>query len=237
MKTNKMWRWIHVVALNLCLAAWMAAAGAANWANPELLLEVDDLKKNLDKSDWVIVDCRPLGDYLKGHIPGAISLGDQCKKALRDKTSRAFRDTGKYESLFSKVGISNKDHVVFYYGDMKTLTDATVAFWVMEYLGHDKAHVLNGGLDAWRKGGNRLDTTPAKREPTTFKANVVASRYGETSEVLEIAQGNKNATQLIDSRSSKEYEGSDIRAIRGGHVPHTTVNVSHVDTLTVEWGT
>jgi thiosulfate/3-mercaptopyruvate sulfurtransferase len=231
---NRIWQLFYVVSLSLCLTAWVGVVNAANWANPDLLLSVDDLKKNLDKPDWVVVDCRGLGDYIKGHIPGAISLGNQCKKALRDNTSRVFRDTGKYDNLFSKVGISNNDHVVFYYGDMKTLTDATVGFWIMEYLGHDKAHVLNGGLDAWRKAGNRLDSTPVKRAAATFKSNVVASRYGSTSEVLDIAQGNKNGSQLIDSRSSKEYDGADIRAIRGGHVPHTTINVSHVNTLAKE---
>jgi thiosulfate/3-mercaptopyruvate sulfurtransferase len=204
---------------------------AANWANPELLVSVEDLQKDLDKPNWVVVDCRDLKDYIKGHIPGAISLGKRCKKALRDKTARIFRDSSKYDTLFGKVGISNDNHVVFYYGDMKTLTDATVAFWIMEYLGHDKVHVLNGGLDAWRKAGNRLDSKPEKRAATTFKSNVVASRYGDTSEILDIAQGNKNSAQLIDSRTSNEHAGADIRAIRGGHVPNTTLNVSHIDTL------
>jgi thiosulfate/3-mercaptopyruvate sulfurtransferase len=229
-----MWRLFYTVSFSLCLSAWVGTVGAANWANPELLLSVDDLQKNMDKPNWVVVDCRDLKDYIKGHIPGAISFGNRCKKALRDNTSRAFRDTSRYDTLFSKVGISNNDHVVFYYGDMKTLTDATVAFWIMEYLGHDKAHVLNGGLDAWRKAGNRLDSKPVKRAAATFKADVIASRYGETSEILDIAQGNKSAAQLIDSRSSNEHDGSDIRAIRGGHVPHTNINVSHVDTLAKE---
>lgn len=231
MKRNMLWRFFYVVSLSLCLGAWLGNASAANWANPELLVTVEDLQKNLDNSDWAVVDCRDLQDYLKGHIPGAISLGKRCKKALRDKTSRVFRDTGKYETLLSKVGIGNNDHVVFYYGDIKTLTDATVGFWIMEYLGHDKVHVLNGGLDAWRKAGNRLDSKPVKRAATSFKSNVVANRYGETSEILEIAQGQKNGTQLIDSRTGNEHVGSDIRAIRGGHVPHTTINVSHIDTL------
>jgi len=234
MKRNKTWRLFYLGSLILCLSAWVGTVGAANWANPELLLNVDDLQKNLDKPNWVVVDCRDLNDYIKGHIPGAISFGNRCKSALRDKTSRAFRDTGRYDTLFGKVGISNNDHVVFYYGDMKTLTDATVAFWILEYLGHDKVHVLNGGLDAWRKAGNRLDNKPVKRAAATFKSNVVASRYGETSEVLEIAQGNKSGAQLIDSRTPKEHDGTDIRAIRGGHVPHTTINVSHVDTLAKE---
>ncbi len=43
----------------------------------------------------------------------------------------------------------------------------------------------NGGLDTWRKAGQRLDGKPVKRDPTTFKAKVVASRYASTSEILK----------------------------------------------------
>lgn len=206
-------------------------APAAEWVNPELLVSPETVKENIGKADWVVVDCRDLKDYAKGHIPDAISLGNRCDKALRDSTSRVFRDIAKYEKLLGKVGIGNDTHVIVYYGNMSTITRATVAFWVLEYLGHDKVHVLNGGLDAWRKAGNRLDNKPAMREPTTFKANVVASRYGSTDEVLQIANNELPDVQLLDSRTAKEYAGKDIRAIRGGHVPNTTLNVSHKDTL------
>jgi len=222
---------LGVAAALLLSVVWPNTASAAEWANPELLATPEIVKQNIDKPDWVVVDCRGLGDYAKGHIPGAISLGDACNKALRDSTSRAFRDISKYEKLLGKVGIGNDTHVVFYYGDMGTITSATVAFWILEYLGHDKVHVLNGGLDAWRKAGNRLDNKPTILEPTTFKANVVASRYGETDEILQIANGKLPDDQLIDSRSSAEYNGTDVRAIRGGHVPNATINVSHKTTL------
>ena len=190
MKKTTEWREFWVASLALCLLAWAGTIqAAANWANPDLLVDAATVKKNLDNPKWVVVDCRDLKDYLKGHIPGAISLGKRCKKALRDTTARAFRDAGKYESLLGKAGIGNDTHVVFYYDGMKTLTDATVGFWVMEYVGHDKAHVLNGGLDAWRKAGNRLDSKPAKRDPTSFKVKFNPSVYGETSEVIDIARG------------------------------------------------
>ncbi len=219
--------------LGLLVFVLGSAPAAAKWANPDLLMTAEALNANAGEADWVVVDCRSLKDYAKGHIPGAISFGDRCKKALRDATSRVFRDAGKYEKLLGAVGIGNDDHVVFYGGDLGTLLDATVGFWIMEYLGHDKVHVLNGGVDAWRKAGYRLDNKLVKREPTTFKANVMAGRYGETDEVLKIASGElKN--QLVDSRTKKEFIGKDIRAIRGGHVPNVTVNVSHIDTLMKE---
>jgi thiosulfate/3-mercaptopyruvate sulfurtransferase len=223
------------------LVAWggTAAAGHATWhksqwENPELLVSADELEKGMEQGNWLAVDCRDLKDYAKGHIPGAISLGKRCKKALRDATSRVFRDTSKYEKLFTKVGIGNDTHVVFYYDGLKTMTDATTAFWIMEYLGHDKAHVLDGGIDAWRKAGNRLDNKPVKLKEHPFKASVVPARYSSTDEVIAIANGDQPDTQLVDSRTAKEHQGKDIRAIRGGHIPNTTLQASHIDTLPKE---
>lgn len=211
------------------LVAW-APGALAKWVNPQLLVTPEQLQKNAEKSDWVVVDCRGLEAYLKGHIPGAISLGKPCGSALRDATARLF-DAKRYEEFLSRVGIGNASHVVFYHGDMKDLTDATVGFWVMEYLGHDKVYVLNGGLDAWRKAGLRLSDKPEKREPATFKAKVAANRLSTTDEVLKIARGQAKGVQLIDSRTARENKGEDIRSVRGGHVPNTTVNISHLDTL------
>lgn len=228
MKMKKQLVWQIVLAALLVPLTVLSAA--AEWANPGLLVDAETVKANVDKPDWVVVDTRDLEDYLKGHIPGAISLGKRTKKALRDTTARVFMDTTKYEKLLGTVGIGNDTHVVFYHGDMDTLTDATVGFWVLEYLGHDKVYLLNGGLDAWRKAGNRLDKTPVKKPAATFKAKVVPATYASTAEMLEIA-GGKEGSQVIDSRSEKEHSGTDIRALRGGHVPNTTINVSHIDTL------
>ncbi len=211
------------------MVAW-APGALAKWVNPQLLVTPEQLQKNVEKPDWVIVDCRGLEDYLKGHIPGAISLGKSCGTALRDASSRLL-DAKRYEDFLGRVGIGNASHVVFYHGDMKDLTDATVGFWVMEYLGHDKTYVLNGGMDAWRKAGLRLSDKPEKREAATFKAKVVASRLSPTDEIVKIARGQVKGVQLVDSRSAREYKGEDIRSVRGGHVPNTTVNISHLDTL------
>jgi len=224
-------KWTVLALVGIFLLAFTGIGMAAQWANPALLVDAATLRANIDKADWVVVDCRDLKDYVKGHIPGAISLGKRAKKALRDPSSRVFSDTSKYEKILGKAGIGNDTHVVFYYDGLKTLTDATVAFWVMEYLGHDKAHVLNGGLDAWRKAGNRLDKKPTIKKAATFVAHVKPATYASTGEIIQIAKGNGGDRQLIDSRTKKENQGKDIRAVQGGHVPNTTKNISHLDTL------
>jgi len=201
---------IFSIISGFALFAMTSASFAAKYANPGLLLDAKQVKANISKADWVVVDCRPLKKYSKGHIPGAISLGKRCDKALRDATARMFTSVEKYEKILGKVGIGNDTHVVFYHGNIKTLTRATVGFWVMEVLGHKDAHLLNGGLEAWKAAGFKLDSKPTMKKATTFKANRVASRYATTEEILTIARGEEKNTQLIDSRTEGEYKGKKI---------------------------
>ena len=224
---------VSMVAVSLMLLAGQALA---DWANPKLLVSADEVEQNVSKADWVVVDCRKLEEYAKGHIPGAISFGKNCKSALRDATSRVFTSASKYDSLLSKAGIGNNTNVVFY-GELKSksLDDASVAFWIFEYLGHtDKTHVLNGGLEAWTKAGKRLTTEPTIKPAATFKSRIAKNRIATTDEVLGIGRGKVKGVQLIDSRTKKEYAGEDIRAVRGGRIPNCTLNVSHNDTYDTE---
>ena len=228
-------RAILVLGVSFALFA-LTGIVQAQWANPALLVTAEQVEQNLAKPDWVVVDCRKLEEYAKGHIPGAISFGKNCKDALRDATSRVFSSSSKYESLLGKAGIGNNTHVVFY-GELKSksLDDASVAFWIFEYLGHtDKAHVLNGGLEAWKKGDRKLDTQPSIKPAATFKARVTKNRISTTEEVLKIAKGQVKGVQLIDSRSKKEYAGEDIRNVRGGRIPNCTLNVPHEETYDQE---
>jgi len=111
------------------------------------------------------------------------------------------------------------------------MKDTTVAFWILEYLGHDKVHVLNGGIDAWINAGYSLDNKPTILAKKTFKADVVQSRYATTDEALDIATGKAKGIQVIDARTSNEYKGADQRSLRAGRFPNTTINVSHKDTF------
>jgi thiosulfate/3-mercaptopyruvate sulfurtransferase len=224
-----------VLGVSIALFTWTGSV-QAQWTNPNLLVTAEQLEQNLAKPDWVVVDCRKLEDYAKGHIPGAISFGKNCKEALRDATSRVFTSTSKYESLLGKAGIGNNTHVVFY-GELKskTMDDSSVAFWLFEYLGHtDRAHVLNGGLEAWKKGNKKLDTQPVIKPAATYKVNFAKNRIATTEEILKIARGQAKGIQLIDSRNKKEYAGEDIRSVRGGRIPNCTLNVPHEDTYDQE---
>ena len=209
-------------------------ASGAQYVNPALLADVKMVADNIEKPDWVVIDCRDDHAYAGGHIPGAINLGGACGKVLRDATLRA-RKTEDLEKMLGNAGVSMDRHVVVY-ADAKLITSASVAFWILEQLGHDKVHFMNGGVEAWKDAGKPLDKIEKKLAPAAFKAKVIKSRTASTEEMVKIAKGEIKEVNVIDSRTEKEHAGSDIRALRGGFIPNTTMNVSHVKTYDVQGG-
>lgn len=209
-------------------------ASGAEYANPDLLADVKMVADNIGKPDWVVIDCRDEHSYAGGHIPGAINLGGACGKVLRDATFRA-KKTEDLEKILGNAGVSMDTHVVVY-ADAKLITSTSVAFWCLEHLGHEKVHFLDGGIEAWLGAGKPLDRTEKKLDTAAFKARVTKSRTASTEEMVKIAKGEVKNVNVIDSRTEKEHAGSDIRALRGGHIPNTTTNVSHVWTYDVQTG-
>lgn len=176
------------------------------------------------KPDWVLLDTRSGEEYKAGHIPGAISLGKMAAKALRDPTHRAYTIVPAIEKMLGEAGINSDTHVIVY-GKAIDAYYNTVPFWILEYLGCNSpnlgctVHYYDGGIERWEAENGKIETMESKRPPAVFKSKVVATRLATTDEVLSVVGGKQKNTALIDSRTDAEYEGSDIRALRGGHIP------------------
>lgn len=219
---------------------------ANEYANPQLLVTPADIEKNKDK--WIVLDCRDKEDivdkktgetskgYNSGHIPGAINLGGDCAKVLRTKEeSVVFKDdkgnidVARYEKILGDFGISN-DKTTAVYSDAKRISNGSVGFWILELLGQKDVRFLNGGIEVWESAGKLLDTKETKLPAAKYKINLVPGRIATTEEMLKIAKAEVKDIQVIDCRTPEEYVGTDLRAKRGGHIPKTSINVSHTET-------
>lgn len=190
------------------------AAVASSYARPELLVETDWLAKNMSDASLRIVDLRAADKYQAGHIPGAVNLnqndldqkyGEVQNVAAPDKVAKVLGD----------LGIGNDSKVVLY-DDNKTLIAGRV-FWVLDYHGHTKTAILNGGYPKW-EAENREATRQAPRvQPVTFKATPDASKIADAAYVK--ANLGNTAVSLCDVRTPEEYAGTDVRAARGGAIP------------------
>jgi thiosulfate/3-mercaptopyruvate sulfurtransferase len=189
----------------------------------DLVVDTQFVAERLGKPDWVILDTRISEEYKELHIQGAINLGKRADKALRDPTHRSYTIVPSIEKTLGAAGIGSDKHIILY-GKAVDVYYNTVPFWVLEYVGCNSSpmkctvHYYDGGFERWEAEGGKVESTDSTLPPTQFRAHVVASRLATTEEVLEVAKGKKKAL-IIDARSEAEYNGSDIRALRGGHIP------------------
>jgi len=191
------------------------------------IISIDDLKNNLNNDDFLIFDSRcdikdsgyGIDSYTEGHIPNSIfvDVDTDLASEKRPGTGRhPLPDPNTFSEKLSHWGMSNNKQVVVY-------DDAGGAFagrlwWMLKWLGHEAVAVLDGGLNSWVKGGNKLVTTPTVFEKAHFEPRVQENMIA-TVEDVEEAQFKMN-TILLDARSKERYQGiNDPVDPIAGHVP------------------
>jgi 3-mercaptopyruvate sulfurtransferase SseA len=121
-------------------------------------------------------------------------------------------------SKLSAAGLKRNMTFVIYDNTSASFGAAGRIFWMLEYLGCKKVHILDGGWDKWVEDGrptqSGVNTLPAAK----FKASVKKSRI-TTKEQIEKKLGRKNFA-IVDSRTDEEYNGWQLYGeARGGHIP------------------
>ncbi|MFN4336700.1 MAG: sulfurtransferase [Candidatus Nitrosocaldus sp.] len=194
-----------------------------------MLITVDRLREMLDEGrDLLIVDARSWREYCSGHLPRAVNM-DLFAFHWADTTDEGVeRFNSSLRMLLRSVGITYERDVVFY--DDITGTLAARGLWLMHYISHTNAMVLDGGLSAWRSKGYQLEKEPTRPTPVDVDVDVDGYTYRFNRDVLATYRyilermGNPNV-RIVDARSREEYHGIYVRAARGGHIPNA-ININ-----------
>jgi thiosulfate/3-mercaptopyruvate sulfurtransferase len=207
---------------------------AVEYPNPDVLATAEYIAARIGDPNVVLLDVRKFDAYKKEHIPGAINLGGEARKILRDPTSRAYTWISEIERILGDAGINMNKEVIIYGAEEKNPYYFTVAFWILEYLGHQNVKFYPGGITEWKALGYEVRSGEEKLLSTTFKASVREDRIATTQWMLE-NYNNPNVI-VLDTRSSAEYAGKDCRALRCGHIPGA-INIDTKKTLynTTTW--
>jgi len=212
-----------ILAISLAIAiAW---AADAEYARPELLAETDWLAQHLNDPAIRIVDMRSEQAYRKSHIPGAVNLGWQ---TLKDANNELYVvPPEEFARLMSRLGVSTRTTVVGY-DDQGGLSPASL-WWVLDYYGHPKAKVVNGGWNKWLKERRPVTTDAPTPPPAEFTVQRDARKICLLEELL--SEMKLSNVAIVDARSPAEYSGFDVRAKRGGRIPGT-VNIDWIRNVT-----
>jgi thiosulfate/3-mercaptopyruvate sulfurtransferase len=214
---------IAAVVFCACAPAFSAERGE------DLLVDTAFLQGKVGKPGWVIVDVRTPDEYAEGHVPGAVLLPGWISKLYAEDTKRSETVILRLEEEIGKMGIGNESHVILYGNPSKTSWNG-VMFWVLETMGCNSfltgctVHFYDGGIERWQSEGGTPEQTEAKPQAALFKAVAGAQRGVKGEDVLAVVEGREKAV-IIDTRTVGEYEGTDVRALRGGHIPKAV----HID--------
>ena len=161
-----------------------------------------------------IWDVRDARDYAKGHLPGALTVGDAASN-LRNPNSEDFIATAQIAALLGAAGIDPQRETVVY--GARGTWNPYFGRYTLRYFGASKVSVFHDGIEGWQAAGLPVSTAPAQATPV--KLALVANPAISVSTTEVISRLNQSQVQLIDARTPKEFAGEDIRALRGGHVP------------------
>ena len=205
-----------MVTLVTLLAATTGLALAASYGNPQFLVETDWLVRHLNDRDLRIIDMRDRPeDYAAGHIPGAVHLVvNQTRIALKEPGFILPPDY-EIEEMLGQLGITGETMVVAY--DDQGGLNASRLFFTLDYAGHAKMALLDGGQTKWVAEGRALSKEAPHMAETVYRVNAKTQHVASARWIM--ANLGKENLALVDARSPKEFRGEDVRAKRGGHIP------------------
>jgi len=177
--------------------------------------ELYKLVKNKKQDNILVIDTRSFSEYKEGHVPGAINI-DLFQLHWFDTTTRGIKDFNRQcRLLLSNIGVRMDSMVVFY--DNISGISSPRGVWLLLYFGHEKVCLLDGGFEKWKREKLPVEVKSNPFRSVRFTGKPKFTFIADANEVNK-AISNKNV-MLVDARSREEYDGSEIRAARRGHIP------------------
>jgi len=229
-------RGLFILIGALTLATACASSGsqhrlAARDATMDTLVSTQWLSQHLDDPDLVVLDCTVRVEMGKGggvllvngregfengHIPTAgfaDLLGD-----LSDGDSPfgfAVPTPEQFCAVMGALGVGDDSRVVLY--DDNNSGWAARVWWMLRWVGFDRAAVLDGGLGAWTGEERPLSTEPADQPAKQLTPSLRPELIADRDEVL--AAIDDSTVSLIDVLPESHYRGEMTMYPRPGHIP------------------
>ena len=186
------------------------------FANPDLVISVDELMNNLDDETICIVDTRPTHEYISGHIPEALHL-DLFGLSLNNTRQEIFDSfMWMIAYLFQQRGI-DPCKTIIWYEDISG-TRASRGLWFCEYFGHTNTRLLDGGFKGWLASDGPVSNKGVK-PPDVPQFQIDPQQHVHIS--VDSIQSRLKQDDFIrlDTRTDDEHYGRVARAERAGAIP------------------
>jgi thiosulfate/3-mercaptopyruvate sulfurtransferase len=191
------------------------------------LISAEALAEHLGEPGLRLFDCRfDLADpsagereYRLAHLPGAIYAHldrDLAGPVTPDTGRHPLPDLAEFEMRLRGWGLGVGSIAVAY--DAGNGMYAARLWWMLRWLGHDRALVLDGGLARWRTLGLPVVTEMPSWPAGDFVAHPRLDLAVDAATVLAVAAD--SGSRLLDARAPERFRGEvePLDAV-AGHIP------------------
>jgi thiosulfate/3-mercaptopyruvate sulfurtransferase len=157
-------------------------------------------------------------EYEQSHIPGAVYI-DWTRDIvdLTDPIEAQVAPPQRFAEAMERLGISD-DYLVVAYDTHPASQFATRLWWALNYYGHDRVVILNGGLRKWQRENLPMTAAIPGYPPAAFTPRVQPQLRATADDVLSLLH--KPGVALIDARDKGQYTGAIAREHgRAGRIP------------------
>lgn len=170
--------------------------------------------------------------YLQAHIPGAVFV-DWTEDIIEPTAPVHMTLAGpaRFKALMERLGIGDETEVVVY-DDSGSL--APRLWWALNYYGHDRVRLLDGGWNKWVAEGCPVTAAPPAPRSGVFTPRVQPGWRADTAAVKAAMKDARIA--IVDCRSPEEWRGEIGRGEQKGRIPGSK-NVPSVQVLEGEFRT
>ncbi len=199
---------VRMIAISLFFL-WGHAALAAS----SVIVDDKDVADAIARNA-LVWDVRPADAYARGHIAGAINIGDAAR-VLRDDNTEDFIATDRIEKIMGAAGLDPSRETIVY--GSRGAWQPYFGLYTLQYFNGRNIRVYHEGIEGWTAAGHPVSRDASQLPPVALKLEINPTAAVSTKEM--VSRLNNPDVQIIDARTPREFTGEDIRAIRGGHIP------------------
>ena len=185
------------------------------YSRTDIFVTTKWLEEHINDPKIRILDTDSVELYDEGHIPNAANVKDNYFKTSLENRIHV-QSTEQFNNTMSNLGISNDTLVIGY--DRSALLYSLRLLWTLNYFGHTKVKILDGGYQKWISEGRNTSKQQNTYNNGEFRSKINEDFLASNKDVLNSLHYQE--TQILDVRSDSEWNGTNKRGgPRGGHIP------------------
>lgn len=187
-----------------------------------LLIDTETLQQHLRRPNLVVIDVRGKAAYeFGGHIPGAVhSTWHEYSDPNAAPKGLLNPDLSQIAGTLRRLGMNQESDVVIYSNPFDNWGDEGRMFWMLEYLGHKRLRILDGGWVKWTAEKRPFEHGPVSQILGNFTVQLQPDLIALKDDLKGLIRGPHPQTAILDARSVEEYFGKEVSGLpRSGHIP------------------